>query len=441
MEVDVESTGAVTRRLKVTIPAERLETEFEARLRQMASRARLPGFRPGKAPLKVIRQQFGPSARIEAIDHLVSHTYPEALAKTQLQPAGAPHFEVEPERPGEPLVYIADIDVLPDIQIDPGVGVSAERPEVEVTEADVDRLVDNLRRARRVWEPADRPAALGDQLKIDFEGTIDGEAFPGNRAEKIEIEIGTSRFLPALEESLRGHSAGEQYDVDVHFPDDYPRENVRGKTAVFHVTVHEVQQPVLPEIDEAFLTSHSVDPALGVEGLREKCRSALVVERDKAVRLRLRQQVFDQLLEKYPIEVPPSHVRHEIERLREEAAGRVNMTKLKPEQRREMLPDNLFEAQARRRVALGLLMNELVKRTALQADSARVDKLLEEAVAEYEQPEQARQYFRSNSQLMNQLSSVALEDQLTELLLAQGEVKPVTMSLDDLLKPPRQAPA
>lgn len=434
MEVHVEATGALTRRLHVKLPAAELQAEVEARLKRMASRARIPGFRPGKAPLKVIRQQYGDSLRLDAISELVRRSYPQALEQAKVQPAGTPHIEIESETPDAPLAYTASFDVFPEINLETLGKLVIERPTVEVTDADIDRLIDNLRRARREWETVQRPAQDGDRCTVDFEGRIDGEAFAGNRGDKVEVELGSGQFLRELEASLLGHAAGDRFTADVRFPDDYRREDLRGKTATFEVTLHQVQQPRLPEVDEAFLQAHGVSAEAGVQGLREKCRSALHSERDKAVRSRLRQQVLEQLLARHPLEVPPSQVEAEVARLREEAAARMNLGKMKPERKAQLLPAELFESRARQRVALGLLIAEVIRVRGIELDAAKVQAALDEIAADYENPEQVRDYYRAHPELMRGLSSRVLEDQVIDALLADAELREQPMSLDELLQ-------
>jgi len=443
MEVHVESAGGLARRLHVKIPYERYERELGQRLRQLAARARIPGFRPGKAPLKVVQQQYGESARQDAIGELVRQTWPEALAQAQVLPAGSPNFEITSEKAGEPLAYVASFDVYPEIKLDHLDRIEVRRPVVEVTEADVDRLIANLRKARRELEPVGRAAQVGDVVSVDFDGTLDGQPFSGGKGEKVQVEIGEKQFLPDLENGILGHSAGDAFDVDVSFPDDYGREDLRGKTARFAVRLGEVKQPRLPEIDGEFLKTHGVEESAGEAGLRDKCRSALEGERDKAIRTRVKREVLDQLLSCHPIEVPKSQVEQEVARMRQEAIDRMQLNragaKAKPGQLEQMLPDALFESNAQRRVALGLLIGEVIKTRAIAPDASRVERALDEIAADYEQPEEVKQFYRSRPEMMQGLQAVVLEEQVVESLIGGAQTVELKMTLEDLLKSAGQA--
>jgi trigger factor len=445
MEIHVESAGGLSRRLHVKIPYERVEQELGQRLKQLASRARIPGFRPGKAPLKVVEKQYGESARLDVIGELVRQTWPEAAAQAKVQPAGSPNFEITSEKAGEPLAYVASFDVFPEIKLDQLDQLELARPQVEITDADVERLIGNLRKARRTLEPVSRAAQAGDVVVVDFEGSLDGQPFQGGKGEKVEIELGEKQFLPDLENSLAGHSAGDAYDVAVNFPADYRATELQGKTTNFAVKVLEVREPRLPAIDDEFLKVHGVEAGTGEEGLKAKCRGALEAERDKAIRTRLKREVLDQLLGKHPTEVPKSQVEQEVARLREEAINRMQLNraggKIKPEQLQQMLPDALFEANAQRRVALGLLIGEVIKNRAIKPDSARVEKTLDEIATDYEQPDQVKAYYRSRPDMMQSLQAVALEEQVVESLLAGAKVNELKMTLEDLLKSVQQSAA
>lgn len=435
MEVNVESPGGLRRQMRVRVPAERVAQAVDDRLKRYASRAKLPGFRPGKAPRKVIEQQFGDSARVDAISDIVQHTYPEALSQAGVSPAGQPKIDVTAEKAGEPLEYVAHFEVYPDIQLQPLDALAIEKPVVDVTDADVDRLIDNLRKARRSFEAVERAAATGDRVTVDFLGALDGEPFAGGEGKDVQFEIGASQFLPDLENGIAGHAAGETFSVEVSFPEDYRAEDLRGKTAQFEVTLKTVEAATLPEIDEEFLKAHNVEASAGEAGLREKCKAALEKERDKGVRNRLKAQALDQLLATNPIDVPEALVQQEIPRLRQEAAARMNMPAAAIDKLKEMMPDNLFEPAARRRVSLGLLIGEVIKAKDIQLDAERVEQALDGIAADYEQPDQVKAYYRSRQDLMQSLGAMVMEDQVVDALLAGVQAAERSLTLDELLNP------
>ena len=314
------------------------------------------------------------------------------------------------------------------------------KPAVEISESDIDKLVDNLRKARRSFKEVSRPVANGDSVKVDFEGKLDGEAFAGGKGEDVEFEVGAGQFLPDLENGIVGHAPGETFTVDVAFPADYRAEALKGKTAQFTVTLKQVKEVQLPALDDAeFLAAHGLTPEQGAEALRAKARQALENERNKAVKGRLKAQVLDQLLAAHPIEVPASLIEQELPRLREEAAARMNMGKIKADKAKELLPDQLFEATAKRRVALGLLIGEVIKTKNITLDSARVEQALAEMAADYEQPEQVQQFYRSRPDMMQGLRAVVLDDQVVDVLAADAVISEVSQTLEQLLNPQAQA--
>lgn len=435
MEVQVDSPGGLRRQMRVRVPAEQVVKAVDERLSRFASRAKVPGFRPGKAPRKVIEQQYGESARMEAISDLVQETYPQALSQAGVSPAGQPKIDITAEKLGEPFEYVAHFEVYPEIQLQGLDTLQIERPVVTVGDADIDRLIENLRKARREFGVVNRAAQNGDQVKIDFLGKIDGVAFAGGEGKDVHFELGEGRFLPELEAGIVGHSTEESFVVEVNFPADYRAEELKGKTAHFDVTILEVREPKLPEIDAEFLAAHQVDEAAGVEGLREKCRKALEKERDKALRNRLKSQALEQLLKANPLEIPEALIQQEIPRLRDEAAARMNMSKVDPAKRAELLPDALFEQTAKQRVSLGLLIGEVIKARDLKLDAARVEVALDSLAADYEQPEQVKAYYRSRPEMLQGLRAMVLEDQVVDSLI--GGVTPIEKptSLDELLNP------
>ncbi|NGY03465.1 trigger factor [Solimonas terrae] len=438
MEVQVDSPGGLRRQMRVRVPADQVAKAIDARLNRAASRAKLPGFRPGKAPRKVIEQQFGESARMEAISDLVQQTYPQALSQAGVSPAGQPQIDITAEKAGEPFEYVANFEVYPEVTLNALDTLQIEKPVVEITDADIDRLIGNLRKARREFNEAARAAQNGDQVKVDFLGKVDGAPFAGGEGKDVQFELGEGRFLLDLEAGIAGHATGESFVVDVNFPEDYRAEDLRGKTAQFEVTIKELREPKLPEIDAEFLQAHQVDAAAGEAGLREKCKLALEKERDKAIRNRLKSQALEQLLKTNPIELPQALIKQEIPNLRQEAAARMNMANLDPAKRDELLPDALFEQTASQRVALGLLIGEVIKARDIKLDSARVETALDGIAGDYEQPEQVKAYYRSRPEMLQGLRAMVLEDQVVDSLIDGVTLSEKPLALEALLNP--QAP-
>lgn len=437
MEVSIQAPAGLQREMHVTIPADRVAKAIDQRLRDISRRAKLPGFRPGKAPYKVIQQQFGSSARMEVVTDLVQSSYPEALVRSGVRPAGQPRIDVTAERPGEALQYVAHFEVFPEIQVLGLEALEVESPLVDVTEADVDRLVLNLRRGRRVLADASRPVATGDLVKVDFEGRLDGELFEGGKGDNVEVEIGLKQFLPDMENAIVGHSLGETFEAAVSFPDDYRAESLRGKTAQFSMTLKSHREIILPQLDDpAFLEAHS---AVSVDDLRAKAMIALENERKKAIHNRQKTQLMEQLATRNPLDVPQSLIDQEVPRVRDEAAQRMNLKQVPPEQLEQMLPGKLFEPAAKRKVALGLLLGEIIKQKEIRLDPVRVEQALESMATDFEQPEEVKAYYRSKPGMLDGLRSMVLEDQVVDVLLAAAAKVEKIMTLEQLLNPKAQA--
>lgn len=438
MQVNVEAPGGLKREMRVTIPADRVTQAVDDKLRKFSQRAKLPGFRPGKAPFKVIQQQYGMSARMEAVSELVESSFPDAVKQSGVRPAGRPQFNVTAEKSGEPLEYVASFEVMPEIVLQGLEALEIEQPVVDVTDEDVERLVTNLRKGRRTLATVERAAAKGDMVKLNFDGKLDGESFAGGKGEGVEIELGAGQFLPDLENGIAGHAAGQSFQVPVNFPEDYRAENLRGKTAQFDVTVIEVREITLPPVDDAeFLKAHGVDT---VDALRSKARDALDNERQKAIQRRRKAQVLEQLAKLNPVEViPAALIDQEIVRARAQAVQRMNMGNMPADKLEQMLPGQLFEPQARQKVALGLVLAEVIRQKDVKVDPARVSAALDQIARDYEQPDQVKMHYYSNPQLFDGLRSVVLEDQAVEMLLEGARNVDAPMSLEQLLNPQAQA--
>lgn len=429
MQVSVERTGNLERRLTVQVPAKRVEEEVDSRLRNLARRVKMDGFRPGKVPFKVVKRKYDRQVRTEVVSDLMRQTLQEALHQEDLHPAGGPKIEPKNMEPGQGLEYSATFEVYPEIEPASLEGKTVERPAVEVTEADVDRMLDRLRTQRSTFEPVERAAAEGDQVTIDFEGTIDGEPFSGNTGEKVPVVLGSGSMIEGFEEQLTGVKPGEHRTLEVRFPDDYQGREVAGKTAKFEVTASSVAEPKLPALDADFARSMGVQSG-DLEELRAAVRTNMERELEQAVRSRIKQQVMDALLEANDIEVPRALVEEEIDRSIQQA------TQQRPEQLKNLnIPREVFEEGASRRVKLGLLMGEVMRKNNLQVDADRVRSTLESVASTYENPEQVKEMYVSNPDRRRELEGHVLEEQVIDYLLGQLNVQEKAMSFDELMNP------
>lgn len=418
MEVSVESTGGLERRMTVHVPAERIEHEVEDRLRSLGQRAKLKGFRPGKVPLKVVRQRYGDEVRQDVVRDLLQSSYSDAISERALTPAGGPRIDAIKADPGADLEYTAVFEVYPEIAVDNTEGLKVTRPTVTIAATDVDAMIERLREQRATWEPVERAAAGGDQVTVDFHGTIDGKGFPGGHGHEVPVVLGAGRMIPGFESGLEGMAAAEERDIDVTFPDNYQVQDLAGKQAVFHVSVRRVAERRLPDIDEEFAKSFGVEDG-NIETLRSEVEQNMHRELDENIRAKLKTELLDRLQDANPIDLPAALVDDEIQRLREETLTRMGVKDLKnaPE-----LPREMFEERARKRVGLGLLVGELIKREQLKPEPALVQAKLEAITADYDDAEGMIRAYRANADAMRQVENLVLEDQVVDWLLARADV-------------------
>jgi trigger factor len=434
MDVSVENPGGLARKLKVQIPAERVSAAVDAKVKRVGQHAKIPGFRPGKAPIKVLYQRYGDQARQEAAGELIQSVYPEALEKAELNPAGQPQIELGEFHAGQPLEFTASFDVYPEIELKGLDSIKVEKPVTEVTDADIDKTIERIREQNKTFEATDRESQDGDQVVVDYVGRIDGEAFEGGTGNDIEVNLGEQQFLPDLERALVGRKADEQFDVDVSFPDDYGAKDLAGKTATFDVTVKTVSEPKLAEIDQAFLQQMGIEDG-DIDELKVKVRESLEQEAKHAVDTKVKTEVMESLHASNPIEVPQSMVAQEIDRMRKEAMQRMpKEMQGNEEQMKALMPDEALQEQAERRVAMGLLIAEVIANKELELDQERVSKKMEDIASGYgDQAEQVKQYYQQNPQLMQGLQAMVMEEQVVDTLLEGATITEKDTELDELL--------
>ncbi|MDC7825251.1 trigger factor [Pseudomonas sp. BLCC-B13] len=429
MQVSVESTSALERRMTIGVPAERIETEVTKRLQQTARRAKVPGFRPGKVPMNVIRQRYEDAARQEALGDLIQATFYEAIVEQKLNPAGAPAVEPKVFEKGKDLEYVATFEVFPEIKLAGFDGIAIERLQADVTDADLDNMLEILRKQNTRFEAVERAAENGDQLNIDFVGKIDGEAFAGGSAKGTPLVLGSGRMIPGFEEALVGVKAGEERVINPTFPADYQNLDLAGKTAEFTVTVNSVSAPQLPELSDDFFALFGIKEG-GLEGFRTEVRKNMERELRQAIKSKVKNQVMEGLLAANPVEVPKALIGNEVNRLRVQAVQQFGGN-IKPDQ----LPAELFEEQAKRRVVLGLIVAEVVKQGELKADEARVRELIEEMASAYQEPQQVVAWYYKNDQQLNEVRSVVLEEQVVDTVLQKAKVTDKAVSYEEAVKP------
>jgi len=424
MQVSVEAGDGLVRQIKVDLPAESIEQEVDKRLRDFARSARLPGFRPGKVPLKLLRQRYGASVRGEVFGEQVQSSFPRAVAEAELRPVGVPDIEPDIDQAQGRYSYVAKFEVLPDIELATLSGQSIARPVAEVTEADVDAMIERLRQQHKTWSPVERPAADGDRVKLSFQGTVDGEPFEGGTAEDVELELGSGRMIPGFEAQLEGASAGDERVVEVTFPEQYHNSALAGKPARFDVQVKEVQASELPALDADFVAAFGIADG-DIDGFRADVRNNMERELAQRIKAKIKNQVMDLLLAVNPIDVPEALVAQEIETLKEQTRQSVGGGTFE-------LPDEPFTESARRRVSLGLIVGELVKRHNLQADQERVRATVQELAATYEDPQAVAEYYYNDANRLSSVRSLVLEERVVEHVMEEVDVTDQPTTFQDL---------
>jgi trigger factor len=427
MQVSVESTGKLERRMQVQVPAERVSSEIAARLKNISRTARLNGFRPGKAPIKVIRQQFGSQVHREVIGELLQSSFTEAVNEKRLSPAGNPRIEPQSMDEGQDLKYVATFEVFPEVALQPLDSLELERVTAEVTESDVDAMIERLRKQQMKYSPVERAAALGDKVTIDFLGTIDGTEFAGGKAENVGIVLGEGRMLPELETGLIGASAGGHRDIVVNFPADYRATEIAGKQAIFSTHIKTVEEATLPEIDEEFCASFGVTEG-GIPKLREDVAANMRRELEQNLRNRNKTAVMEKIYRANPIDVPNSLVESQIRDMQVEAMRRAGAKDVSQAPPREPLVE-----PARRRVALGLIFNDVIRREGIVLDPQRLDARLDEMVGAFGDPVALKRAYQQNADAMRQVESLALEDQVVDWILAHAKVHETVSSFKEVM--------
>ncbi|MDY7117503.1 trigger factor [Halomonas sp. SSL-5] len=434
MQVSVDTTSQIERRITVQVPAAEIDEAVNARLKDAAKNVRMDGFRRGRVPMSVIRQRYGSDVRNEVVGEVMRERYVRAISENELNPAGFPQIEPTVNEAGKDLEFVATLEVYPEVELAPIEGTEVERPVVEVTEADVDEMIDTLRKQNAAWEAVERAAEDGDQLTIDFQGFLGDEPFEGGSAEGHDLVIGSGSFIPGFEEQLIGAQAGEEKEIKVTFPEDYQAENLAGQEATFKVKVHAVKGQALPEIDAEFVTKFGVEDG-DLDKFRSEVKKNMTREASQAVDNRVKQQVLGALQKANEIPVPQALVQQETDGLKRQAAQQFGLGE---DFDVSQLPNELFEEQARSRVEVGLLLAEVIKSNELEASDDEIRAKVQELAEQYQEPEQVVEHYMGNDQLKTQVKSAILEEKAVDVLLAQATVKDVEMSYQDVLAAAQQ---
>jgi trigger factor len=437
MQVSIETTTGLERRMTVGIPAEQIETEVTKRLQQAAKTVRLNGFRKGKIPLKVVKQRFGAGVRQEVLGEVMSRSFYEAIQKEDVKPAGQPAIEPKEAAEGQDVEFVATFEVYPEITLGDTAGFEVEKLTAEVNDADVDNMIEVLRKQQAAWTEADRAAATDDQVNIDFTGTKDGEEFEGGKAEGQDLVLGSGSMIPGFEDGIVGMKAGEEKVVALSFPDDYQAEELQGAAVEFAIKVNTVSAQELPELDKEFFSKYGVESD-DEQQFRDDVRKNMERELKNAAKTKLKNQVMDKLVEAHEVDLPKALVAGEVEALRNQMMQQFGGAQPNMDLK-SLLPDEMFTEQAERRVALGLIVGEVVKASEIKVNADRVREMIEEMASTYQDPEEVVNYYYSNQQMLASVESVVLEDQVVDHIIDGAKVTETESTYEDVIKPAQGA--
>ncbi|XQW86063.1 trigger factor [Thalassotalea piscium] len=432
MQVSVETTKGLERRLTISVPAEKVDVEVKNRLRQISKTQRINGFRPGKVPPSVIQKRYGASVRQEIAGEVMQRHFVDAIVAEKINPASRPQFVAKSNEDGKDLEFEATFEVYPEVTLSGLDKIKVERPTAEVTDKDLEEMFVTLQNQHKTWKENKRKSKKGDKLTINFLGRVDGEEFEGGKAENFELELGASRMIPGFEKDIIGMKVGEEKTIKVTFPEDYHAENLKGKEAEFDISVVKTEGAVLPEIDEEFAKLFGIEDG-GVEALREEVRKNMTRELNQAIKSKVKEQVIEGLLEANEIDLPSALIAQEVDVLRQQAMQRF-AGQMDPKNMPE-LPADMFEEQAKRRVKVGLLLGEVIKLNELKVDESKVNELIETAASAYEDPQEVIEYYKTNKELNQQMQNVALEEQAVDVLVESAKVKDKKANFKDIMNP------
>ncbi len=441
MQVSIETTSGLERRLTVGIPAARVDSEVDDRLKKAAKNVRLPGFRPGKVPMKVMRQRFGDGVRQEVLGEVMSQSFQEAVVQEKLRPAGQPSIEPKSLDAGKDLEYVATFEVFPEVEVVEMKGFEITRPVAEVTDADIDNIIEVFRKQQGSWETVERAAEEGDKVTIDYKGTRDGEAFEGGSAEGAELELGSGRMIPGFEDGIVGMQPGEEKVLALTFPEEYHSEELAGAAVEFAVKLHSIQALVPAPIDEELFAKYGVEEG-GEAQFRKEVGENMARELKNAVEAKVKQQVMDAVLDAHSaIELPRALVGQEINALRRQMFQQFGGGMGQDLDLQSLLPDDMFSENAEKRVRLGLVLSELIGKFEIRADADRVRATVEDLASTYEEPEQVVNWYYGNREQLASVESKVLEDQVVEKLLEGANIVEKECSYQEAVAPAQQGEA
>ncbi len=435
MQVTVEATEGLEKKITVEVPSNRVNDEVSKRLKSMQPKIKMQGFRPGKVPMSIVEKRYRNSVVQEVSSEVVSSTFYEAVAQENLSPAGMPKIEAQ-ENTDAGFKYTAVFEVYPEVKVDGVENITIERDNAEITEADIDNMVDKLRKQRTEWVTVERAAQDGDKLTCDYKGTIDGESFAGGEGSELPVTIGANGMIPGFEEGMIGAEIDKTVEMDLTFPESYGSAEVAGKDVHFSVTVKKIEEPKLPEINKEFIEIFGIEDG-GIEDFRNELKSNMLRELDRKVKSKVKHKVMDALLTANEIDVPSSLVSSESNRIAQQMNEQMKMNQAGAAQGMQSFEGNQFKEEAKRRVALGLLLGEIVKANEIKVSAEKVKAEIELIASTYDDPKEVVGWYYQDKKRIGEVESMVLEDQVVDWVLGRAQVTDNMTSFDEVMKESR----
>ena len=430
MQVSVETTNGLERKITVAIEEERISTVVDGRLQDMTKTVKVKGFRKGKVPLKIVKQQYEQQVRQEVVGDVLQSTLYEAIGQEKLSPAGQPRIDSIKSDPGQGMEYSALFEVYPEVKLGDLSKQTVEKQVAEITDADVEEMLETVRAQHKEWVPVERVAKEGDQLNINFKGMIDGETFPGGEANDMAIELGSGRMIKGFEEGLIGAKAGDDVTLSVTFPDDYHAKELAGKPAQFETHVNKVEEAILPELNDDFAKKLGIKDA-SLENMHKEIKASMQQELDQRLNTQVKSSVMDALINAHDFDVPASLVSEESETIKNNMLE--NLKQQGMQDQGMQLDASMFADQAIRRVKLGLIMSEIVKSEKIEADEERVKKKVEDIAAPYEQPQQVIDWYMGDKQRLAEVRALVTEEQIVDWAMEKAKVVDKSVTFKEIM--------
>lgn len=435
MQVTVEKPEqGLEHKITVTFPSDELNSQVEKRLSEIRRTIKMDGFRPGKVPLNVVKKRHGEQVKQEIMGEKIQQTFYDAVAQESLQVAGYPMFDELDDKDGS-ITFTARFETYPEITVPEFSGVEVEKISAEITDKDVDNMINRLLEQRMAWKPsksAAKKAKKGEQVIIDFVGKVDGEVFEGGSAENVPLELGSGRMIPGFEDGIIGMKKGEEKTIEVTFPEDYQSDELKGKVATFDITVHSISTKTLPEIDEEFVKSFGIEAGTE-EALRSEIKDNMEKELARAVQNQNRTAVLDSLNEIVDVQLPKALVDQEVQSLMNNMVQKLQQQGMKPED--VNISAEHFQADAEKRVKLGLVMGDIIRANKIVATDEQVDEFIQEQASSYEDPSEVIDWYKKNPQALNEIKAVIVENTVAEKILSEAKVTEVKKSFDEVINP------